>query len=164
MNFSFVDRAKLVPVDLMQGKIKLLIAALALFILSGLDKQGLLFDKMFHTGLVPVINLTGAYFAGVVIAPLLLPFVPLRAFAAKGAFWGIAITFGLSYLYPVSLLQTVAFVMMHMSVASFMTMNFTGSSTYTSLSGVKKEMKIAVPLQIAFASAGILLFMISKFI
>jgi len=27
-------------------------------------------------------------------------------------------------------------------------MNFTGSSTYTSLSGVKKEMKTALPLQI----------------
>lgn len=164
VNFTFIDRAKLIPVDLMQGKIKLLIAALGLFILSGLDKQGLLFDRMFQTGFIPVINVTGAYLAGVVIAPLLLPWVPFRAFAAKGAFWGLAVTLGLSHFYPVPLLQTAAFGLMNVSVASFLTMNFTGSSTYTSLSGVKKEMKIAVPLQIAFASAGILLFMISKFI
>ena len=29
-------------------------------------------------------------------------------------------------------------------------MNFTGASTFTSLAGVKKEMRIAVPIQIAF--------------
>jgi hypothetical protein len=164
VNFSFSDRAKLIPVDLMQGKIKLFLAALSLFILSGLDRQGLLFDKMLQTGFIPVINLAAAYFAGIVIAPLLLPYVPFRAFSSKGAFWGIVITLIIRYLYPVTLLQTLAFGLMNVSIASFMMMNFTGSSTYTSLSGVQKEMKIAVPLQIALASAGIILFLISKFI
>jgi hypothetical protein len=49
-------------------------------------------------------------------------------------------------------------------ISSFMAMNFTGSSTYTSLSGVKKEMKIAIPLQIIFSALGVLLLVISKFI
>jgi len=164
VNFSFIDRAKLIPVDVMQGKYKLLLSALALFILSGLDRQGLLFHKMRQTGLVPVINLGGAYLSGIVLAPLLLPFVPFRAFAAKGAFWGVVITLVLRYLYPISLLQTIAFGLVNVSVASFMMMNFTGSSTYTSLSGVQKEMKIAVPLQIVFAASGIILFIISKLI
>jgi acetyl-CoA decarbonylase/synthase complex subunit gamma len=164
VNFSFVDRAKLIPVDLMYNKYRLLIAALVLFIFSGLDRQGLLFDKMLQTGLIPVINLAGAYLAGIVLAPLLLPYVPVRAFSSKGAFWGIVITLVLRYFYPVLFLQTIAFGFINVSVASFMMMNFTGSSTYTSLSGVQKEMKIAVPLQIALASAGILLFIISKLI
>jgi acetyl-CoA decarbonylase/synthase complex subunit gamma len=43
-------------------------------------------------------------------------------------------------------------------------MNFTGSSTYTSLSGVRKEMKISVPLQIGFAASGIILQIVGKFI
>jgi acetyl-CoA decarbonylase/synthase complex subunit gamma len=34
-------------------------------------------------------------------------------------------------------------------------MNFTGGSTYTSLSGVKKEMRWALPLQIAAIAVGI---------
>jgi hypothetical protein len=38
-------------------------------------------------------------------------------------------------------------------------MNFTGSSTFTSLSGVRKEMAVAVPLQAGFALAGALLWM-----
>jgi acetyl-CoA decarbonylase/synthase complex subunit gamma len=41
-------------------------------------------------------------------------------------------------------------------------MNFTGSSTYTSLSGVKKEMKLSVPIQIGFAVVGIILQVIGK--
>jgi acetyl-CoA decarbonylase/synthase complex subunit gamma len=45
-----------------------------------------------------------------------------------------------------------------------MAMNFTGSSTYTSLSGVKKEMKISLPLQIGFAITGIALHIIGKLI
>ena len=35
-------------------------------------------------------------------------------------------------------------------------MNFTGSSTFTSLSGVRREMRIAVPLQIAGAVVGLI--------
>jgi len=43
-------------------------------------------------------------------------------------------------------------------------MNFTGSSTYTSLSGVQKEMKWAIPIQIGFVVVGSILFIISKLI
>jgi acetyl-CoA decarbonylase/synthase complex subunit gamma len=41
-------------------------------------------------------------------------------------------------------------------------MNFTGASTYTSLSGVKKEMRIAVPLQIASVVIGVALWLGSR--
>jgi hypothetical protein len=41
-------------------------------------------------------------------------------------------------------------------------MNFTGASTFTSLSGVKKEMRWAVPLEIAAASLGIMLWIGSR--
>jgi acetyl-CoA decarbonylase/synthase complex subunit gamma len=43
-------------------------------------------------------------------------------------------------------------------------MNFTGASTYTSLSGVKKEMRIAVPLQLTAAIIGAGMWMVSRFI
>jgi len=41
-------------------------------------------------------------------------------------------------------------------------MNFTGASTFTSLSGVKKEMKYALPLQIVLGIAGLGLFLVSN--
>jgi acetyl-CoA decarbonylase/synthase complex subunit gamma len=43
-------------------------------------------------------------------------------------------------------------------------MNFTGASTYTSLSGVKKEMKWAVPLEITAGVVGLGLWLGPRFI
>jgi acetyl-CoA decarbonylase/synthase complex subunit gamma len=43
-------------------------------------------------------------------------------------------------------------------------MNFTGSSTFTSLSGVQKEMKTALPIQIGAAALGIIGWIITRFI
>jgi acetyl-CoA decarbonylase/synthase complex subunit gamma len=43
-------------------------------------------------------------------------------------------------------------------------MNFTGASTYTSLSGVKKEMRWALPLEIAGGMIGLGLWFGSYFI
>jgi hypothetical protein len=43
-------------------------------------------------------------------------------------------------------------------------MNFTGASTFTSLAGVKKEMRIAVPVQICFASLAIVIVIVRNFI
>lgn len=164
VTFTFFERAKLIPVDFMYGKYKLLIAALLLFVLSGLDRNVFLFEKMWETSLFPLTNLIGAYIAGIVIAPLLLPVIPFRAFALKGAFWGLVSTIILNQLFQVTLTEAIALGFLNVSIASFMTMNFTGSSTYTSLSGVKKEMKWALPFQIAFAIIGLALFIISKFI
>jgi acetyl-CoA decarbonylase/synthase complex subunit gamma len=43
-------------------------------------------------------------------------------------------------------------------------MNFTGASTYTSLSGVKREMRWALPLEIAAGIIGLCLWFGSHFI
>ena len=43
------------------------------------------------------------------------------------------------------LLLTLAYLMIIPAISAFFALNFTGSSTYTSLSGVKKEMKITLP-------------------
>jgi acetyl-CoA decarbonylase/synthase complex subunit gamma len=50
------------------------------------------------------------------------------------------------------------------AVASFLGMNFTGASTYTSLSGVRREMRVAVPLQILGAVAGLGLWLAGRFV
>jgi hypothetical protein len=164
MTFPIQERAKLIPVDLMYGKYKLFIALAVLIFFSGLDRTGFLFSKMFKTSLFPLINILGAYLAGIVIAPLLLPWVLFRAFTLKGAFWATVITLVLNLFIKVPLMESIALGLINISLASFLTMNFTGSSTYTSLSGVNKEMKWAIPSQIAFATAGLILFIISKLV
>ena len=49
------------------------------------------------------------------------------------------------------------------AMAAFLAMNFTGSSTFTSLSGVRKEMRWALPLEIGAAIVGIVLWLGSQF-
>jgi hypothetical protein len=66
-----------------------------------------------------------------------------------GAFWAALFTLVLNMFFKIPLLESIA--LEFINLASFMTMNFTGFSTYASRSGVKKEMKWANPFHIAFA-------------
>ncbi|NOU18153.1 MAG: acetyl-CoA synthase subunit gamma [Bacteroidales bacterium] len=164
VNFTLKERAKLIPVDLMYGKYKLMIAIGVILILSGIDKTGFSFSRIIETGSFSVCSVLWAYIAGIVITPLMLPYTPFRAFALKGAIWGTVSTLVIKQFFNVSNLNFIALGFFSISIASFAAMNFTGSSTYTSLSGVKKEMKWSIPLQIAFAAIGIILFIISKLV
>ena len=49
------------------------------------------------------------------------------------------------------------------SISAFLAMNFTGASTYTSLSGVVKEMAFAMPLQAAGLLGGLVLLAVAAF-
>ena len=164
VTFPINERAKLIPVDFMYEKYKLLIILTSFFVLSGLDRTGFLFSKMFGTSLFPLANIICAYLAGIVLTPLFLPWILLRPFALKGAFWGLAVTILLNILFKMSFIESVSLAFINLSIASFMAMNFTGSSTFSSLSGVQKEMKWAIPFQIGGLAAGTLLFIISKLI
>jgi acetyl-CoA decarbonylase/synthase complex subunit gamma len=60
-------------------------------------------------------------------------------------------------------LETAAWVLLMPAIGAFIAMNYTGSTTYTSLSGVKKEMRFAVPAQIISATLGFALWMAARF-
>jgi hypothetical protein len=164
ITFPIKERAKLIPVDFMYGKYKLLIALVIIFILSGIDKSGILFSKMLSTSFFPIIGIISAYFSGIVLTPLLLPFIPFRAFSVKGAILGALTTIFLYLLFPSNTLETISIGAISIGIASFVAMNFTGSSTFTSLSGVKKEMKWSIPFQIACTLIGCIVFITSKLI
>lgn len=164
VNFPFKERAKLIPVDFMYGKYKLLIALVAVLLIAGISKTGFSFSKLIEVGFFPTSSIFAAYISGIVIAPLMLPFTPFRSFALKGAIWGLISILIIKQFFNISYVEFFALGLISISIASFVTLNFTGSSTFTSLSGVKKEMKLAIPFQIAFTSIGVILFIISRFI
>jgi acetyl-CoA decarbonylase/synthase complex subunit gamma len=116
-----------------------------------------------HYGLTAFTALSLGAVAGAVIAPLLLPWLPGRAFSLKGALTGAAAALLLPLITLTSGLELMAWSLIIVATSSFLTMNFTGSSTYTSLSGVKKEMKEAVPFQVAAASLGLILWVTALF-
>ncbi|NLO97353.1 MAG: acetyl-CoA synthase subunit gamma, partial [Peptococcaceae bacterium] len=62
------------------------------------------------------------------------------------------------------LLQALGYVLVLPAISAYLALNFTGSSTYTSLSGVLKEMRIAIPAIIVSIVIGCLLILVNNFI
>jgi hypothetical protein len=166
VKFGFRDRMKLIPNDFMYGKYYLLSALLVMLLLSGISSRGLSFRNLPYEAGPVILIVFLAYFAGIVITPLFLPYIPGRHFSLKGFLSGLAVFFGVFLFKSTSFsyIELISWFFIIGAISSFTAMNFTGSSTYTSLSGVKKEMKLFVPLQIGFACIGIILNVIGKLI
>ncbi|WP_235731675.1 mercury methylation corrinoid protein HgcA [Fundidesulfovibrio putealis] len=88
------------------------------------------------------------FFAGNILTPLALPWLPGRSFARKGAETGIVAGLG-AFAFGLPALASTGLWIGAVVSASWYGMNFTGSSTYTSPSGVEKEMRRAIPFQVA---------------
>ncbi len=166
VNFPIIDRLKLVPVEFVVGGRHFIFIMAVFFLLSGFSKTGFSFDQVRSIGMLTVINLAFAFIAGTVLGPVLLPWMPGRYFFIKGFFAGL-ILFMVSFLTHLTgsnLLDIIAWFLLISAISSYLTMNFTGASTYTSLSGVRKEMKIAIPIQIFAAISGCLIWITGRFI
>jgi acetyl-CoA decarbonylase/synthase complex subunit gamma len=166
VRFSTWDRIKLIPVELANGKYYLILVPAIFIILSGLKPKGYSTDIAYHDGLRSVFNLVIAYLTGCGITPVLLPWIPFRRFALKGLLTGWLAAFVLAYFKFLGhgYLEIISWFLMIGSLSSFLAMTFTGTSTFTSLSGVQKEMKSAVPMQIGMAAVGVIAWIVSKFI
>jgi acetyl-CoA decarbonylase/synthase complex subunit gamma len=170
VKFPFADRVALIPADLIQSAKYALLAALLLLLLSGLGKDYYSLSRVGTLGLSSALILLVVYVAGTALPPALLPWLPGRPFSLKGAWVGVVLAAGAAWYassHPDvfnSALSVLAWLFIVPTVTSFIAMNFTGSSTYTSLSGVKKEMRTAVPAQIAGATAGLVLWIAGLFV
>jgi hypothetical protein len=164
VSFTFLERVKLIPNDFMYGKYYLLGALSVILIIFSISREGFSPKHILQSGTYGMLNIFLAYLSGIVITPVLLPYIPARPFSLKGFYTGV-ILFLLLFLTGrtgKNIFETGSWFLIIAAISSFVAMNFTGSSTFTSLSGVKKEMKISLPLQIAFAFFGIILLIIGK--
>lgn len=121
-------------------------------------------------GVIDFYAFIGALLVGCVLTPIILPWIPVRAFAAKGwilgLIWAVIVNLlnGLPAVPEYGVLKMAAYFLILPAVAAYYAMNFTGSSTYTSFSGVIKEMKIAVPAIAVSIGTGVILLLINSFI
>lgn len=159
VRFTTRDRLVLTPVELVQA------ARFSLYIFGVLFLINLFAARVF--GLSDFIAYAGAVIMGAVITPFLLPFIPGRAFAWKGWLMGFVWTAVFAWfngwLSPGHLLLGIGYLLVLPSLSAFLAINFTGSSTYTSFSGVIKEMKISLPFIISSSAIGIVLVLIKSF-
>lgn len=165
VRFSLYDRLVLTPLELFLTWKYVVFSAALLFILSGLNREGYSSHLAAQSAGRIVLSLIAASLAGAVLGPLLLPWLPGRSFSFKGLVAGLLTAAIVSMLgLTGKTVETVAWMLIIPAAASFLTMNFTGASTYTSLSGVRKEMRIAVPLQFIAETVGLGIWIASRFV
>ncbi len=165
VTFSLKERAVLIPLEvfLLLKPLALTLACLVLF--SGLGPDLYSLDRALQRGgsigLVTMVSIL----AGAILVPLLLPWIPGRQFWVKGLLLGIPV--GIFTLYRflpfVGWPSVIGMALWAMSVSSYLAMNFTGSTPYTSLSGVEMEMRKGLLIQIVAALLGLFCWLAAPF-
>ena len=158
VNFSLRDRMVLIPVELKGIWLPALIAIVLGYLLGSWP---------YALAVLTVILCGTAFF------PILLPWLPSRDFSTKGAFLGLlaALPFVLSVVTQHSdwswyrqAGQALGFVLAMASSIAFITLNFTGASTFTSRTGVRKEIYTYMrPMAVSFG-LGLILLLVFAFV
>ncbi len=166
ITFSMRDRLVLTPMEINPAMKKFPWFAGGFLVIFGLQPSGILFRDAWHSGLPFILLLLLAIMTGAFVTPMLLPFVPFRSFAVKGWIVGLALTalaasgFGLvGGNQPLLLAATYLFFP---ALSSYIALQFTGSTTFTGMSGVKKELKIGIPLYIGTSAVSGILIVLFK--
>ena len=166
MRFSMLDRLVLTPMEINPAMKKFPWVAAGILLIFGLQPSGLLFKEAWVNGLPFQLLGLLAVLTGALVTPVLLPFVPFRSFAVKGWIMGVLSVFvatryiGLSGVQD-PILLAVAYLLFP-GLSSYIALQFTGSTTFTGMSGVKKELKIGIPLYIGAASVSLILIVVFK--
>lgn len=157
VHFRWHERLAVAPLELVIHFKRALLAGLALALLAGISPAGFSWSRMTSLGGLALALWVAAYVLAGLLGPLLLPWLPMRAFALKGAALGAALaaaglaTFGASWPF----LRMAAWLLLVATGTSFLLLNFTGCTTFTSPSGVRREVRWALPAQSAGAAIGL---------
>jgi len=169
-SFNTLERLALIPMELVSAmKVGLVIMGI-LFFLAFVWESGEGMAVALNHGLFSALAFFIAIVMGAILSPLLLPWLPGRAFSLKGLVLGLIAAFLLvafrfnEFNTLAGGVEMFAWILLIPAVSAYLAMNFTGASTYTSLSGVRKEMRWALPIQIGAGVIGIILWVGSHFI
>jgi hypothetical protein len=132
VNFTLLDRIVLIPVELKQF-LPILIALIILSLLGGY---------------IVVTAAITAILSGLVLFPIFLPWIPTKDFSTKGFIIGglMALPFALNAFYSMTdealwlrCGWALTYLLIMPTITGFLALNFTGSTTFTSVTGVKRE-------------------------
>jgi hypothetical protein len=150
VTYSLKERMTIVPVEIVHNLPYLIIAEVVALLLLGPV-----------VALAVLVSLMGA----IVLFPLLLPFIPAKEFASKGMLLGVILALPF-VLYPLLngasidsrfLLNGATYILIMAPIVSFLSLNYTGSSTFTSRTGVKREIFRWVPIMVIMLVAGVVI-------
>lgn len=152
VRFNLLDRLVLIPVEL--NYLPLLIILIALFIFS------------FRKGVFTLNPILITLLVGIVLFPIVLPWLPTKDFSTKGFILGIltALPFALfTFLNHqgnplwIQAAYTLTYILMIPPIVSYLALNFTGSTPFTSRSGVRTEIFKYIPYLAGIFVIGIII-------
>jgi hypothetical protein len=158
VHFPLRDRVVLIPVDITQTILPALLAAVVLYFIGGI---------LYSLAAITIL------LAGVVLFPVLLPWLPTPNFSTKGFILGglAALPFALSSLFLHQdwgwyrqVGQALGFLLAMPAAIAFISLNFTGSTPFTSRSGVRKEIFTYIRAMAWMASIGTILMIVFAFV
>lgn len=150
VEFPLRDRLVLAPVEFVQSALPMAVAAILLFFLAGP---------------VAALAAVSAALAGTILFPAFLPVIPTHDFSSKGLVLGLftaipfAFIFGTDPALPrwADAAGAAAALLTIPAVVAYLALNFTGSTTFTSRTGVRKEIFRYIPFMALMAGAGTIL-------
>lgn len=150
VEFPLKDRLVLTPVEFTHTALAMVIAAAALWILAGP---------------VAALAAVAAVLGGTVLFPLLLPVIPTRDFSTKGLILGLIVALPFAWAFGagparqpwVNAAGAATALLIIPAVIAYLALNFTGATTFTSRTGVKKEIFRYVPVMALMAGTGVVL-------
>ena len=154
VKFPLKDRVVLIPVEMVQSFTIMAVAAVLLLLMGGL---------------VPALMAMTVVLAGTVLFPILLPWLPTKDFSSKGIVLGVmvSIPFIANMImkgedpYWIMAIFTIAYALLMAPGVGYLALNFTGSSTFASRTGVKREIFRYIPIMVAMFIIGGVLFAIA---
>lgn len=160
VDFPLADRLTVALVEGSRSIKPLGLALVVLCILAGFGTDFFSWDRVRHGAWMGGLILFAGFVAGSLLTPLLLPWLPGRAFSQKGAEAGAGIGLVLLTIVHPGVALGLGLVLGVAAIGSWYGMQFTGASTFTSPTGVEKEMRIAIPWQAVAAMCALILWRI----
>lgn len=158
VRFGLRDRLAVIPVEVVHILIPMSVVAVTLY---------------FTASLMWSMASVAAFLAGTVLFPILLPFLPTRDFSTKGFILGVLVALPFALLrfanagdavwwHQVG--RTLTYLLIWPTVTAFLALDFTGSTTFTSRTRVRREIFRYIPIMAAVFGTGIALSVIISLI
>ncbi|MBI4726251.1 acetyl-CoA synthase subunit gamma [candidate division TA06 bacterium] len=151
VRFDLADRLAVSLLELSQAWPKWFWISIILWLLFSFGPDGFQLSHGWQRAGFVIVGLWASILAGSVLTAALLPVLPGRMFSLKGAVAGLLSGISLAsasnyfHWFPVFPIPAVSLILLMTTISAYLAMNFTGASTFTSLSGVKKEIKQSMP-------------------
>ncbi len=165
VTFTLRERSALIPVEVCMLWKPLLFTFPVIALCSGFGPGFYSPGLAVSRALLFLLATLVAILAGAVVAPLCLPWLPGRQFWLKGVLAGVPAA--LLVVAPTAArlgwVSALGLCCWTVAAGSYLAMNFTGSTPFTSLTGVEQEMRRGLPVQILATIAAVVFWFAGPF-